>query len=162
MESRLCNRCGQEKHISEFHKNGTDKVTGEQNYRLDCKVCYRAHRIANKKSFNKFANNTKHRTGEVDDVIDFKQWKACLVHFEGKCAYCGSEQTRTKHHTKEHVVPVAKSGTSSVGNIVPACKSCNCSKQDNDMEKWFRQQCFFTEAKLIRIKEWMALWQTQQ
>ena len=161
METRVCNRCGQEKLITEFHKNGVDKETGAQRYRLDCKVCYRAHRIANKKSFTKFANNTKHRTGETEDVITFEQWKACLVHFNGRCAYCGGEQTRKKHHTKEHVVPVAKSGTSSVGNIVPACKSCNSSKQDNDMETWFRKQPFFTESKLQRIKEWMSLWQNK-
>lgn len=162
MESRICNRCSKEKPISEYHKNGADKETGAQRYRLECKVCYRAHRIANKKSFTKFANNTKHRTGEVSTVISYDQWKACLVHFEGRCAYCGAEQTRRHKHTKEHVVPVANGGDSSVSNIVVACTRCNCSKQDRPMELWYREQEFFNETRLQRIKEWIAIWKNKK
>lgn len=47
---------------------------------------------------------------------------------QGICQYCqrkcGSEEL-----TMDHVVPVARGGTSTPGNIVPACRDCNAKKK---------------------------------
>ena len=47
---------------------------------------------------------------------------------KGVCAYCGN-QTPPRALTMDHVVPVARGGRSSKGNIVPACKACNSKKK---------------------------------
>lgn len=47
---------------------------------------------------------------------------------KGLCAYCGS-QTPPRELTMDHVVPVARGGRSSKGNVVPACKACNTRKK---------------------------------
>ena len=38
METKICSKCGIEKSISEYHKNGFDR-SGKQQYRGYCKVC---------------------------------------------------------------------------------------------------------------------------
>lgn len=48
------------------------------------------------------------------------------------CLYCGS----TKNISADHVIPVAKGGTHSIGNLVPACQSCNSSKGARTITEW--------------------------
>lgn len=53
-------------------------------------------------------------------------WKNRIA--QGKCYYCGV-QVPPKELTLDHVVPLVRGGTSTRGNCVPACKSCNSQKQ---------------------------------
>ena len=75
------------------------------------------------------------------------QLRARFAQFANRCAYC--EATGDLHI--EHVVPIAKGGTHALGNIIPACKDCNFSKRDKEVEKWYRQQAFFTEKRWVKI-----------
>lgn len=150
--TQQCTVCGDEKPISEFPKNGKDK-DGNTRYRPDCKVCYNIKRKISKKKHNKFMNNTKHRTGE-EQTLTIEDWKECLIHFRGECAYCGAKQSRRVKLTKEHVIPVSKKGPTVKTNIIPGCTSCNCSKSNEDLEVWYRKQKFFNEERLQRIRRW--------
>ncbi len=47
---------------------------------------------------------------------------------KGLCAYCG-KRFPPKELTLDHVVPVARGGRSTKGNVVPACKECNNKKK---------------------------------
>jgi 5-methylcytosine-specific restriction endonuclease McrA len=47
---------------------------------------------------------------------------------EGVCYFCGNK-VPPKELTMEHVVPIIRGGTTSKGNIVPACKECNSKKK---------------------------------
>lgn len=53
-------------------------------------------------------------------------WKNILG--KGICHYCGQKFT-AKDLTMDHLVPIARGGTSSKGNVVPACKKCNTEKK---------------------------------
>lgn len=46
----------------------------------------------------------------------------------GLCAYCGNAFA-PKDLTMDHVVPVARGGRSTKGNVVAACKACNNRKK---------------------------------
>lgn len=59
-----------------------------------------------------------------------QDWNNVLVLFANACAYCGLRDCRL---TVEHLVPVSKGGKTVRGNIVPACYSCNASKQDKGL-----------------------------
>lgn len=48
------------------------------------------------------------------------------------CTYCGSK----KDIQIDHVIPLAKGGTHSLGNLTPACKACNMSKKDLLLAEW--------------------------
>jgi HNH endonuclease len=150
----VCNTCGEDKTLQEFPKNGVDSL-GIQRHRADCTMCYNIKRKVNKKKFNKFVNNTKHRTGEVD-TYTIKDWRNALLYFGGCCAYCGAEQSRRRPLTKEHVVPVDKGGATVKHNIVPGCKSCNSSKGASDMETWYRKHEKFSVDRLNKIRRWCS------
>lgn len=53
------------------------------------------------------------------------QWKAIILAYRGRCAYCGK---KPKKLTQDHVVPLARHGTHTADNIVPSCLSCNLKK----------------------------------
>ena len=68
--------------------------------------------------------------------------------FGNCCAYCdqvGDMQI-------EHVEPISKGGLHDIGNIVPACPSCNYSKRTSEMESWYRRQPFFSKLRLQAIR----------
>lgn len=46
----------------------------------------------------------------------------------GVCHYC-QKKFAPKDLTMDHVVPLARGGSSTQGNIVPACKDCNRDKK---------------------------------
>lgn len=53
-------------------------------------------------------------------------WKNELA--KGVCHYCG-KRFAPEELTMDHIVPVARGGRSSRGNVVPCCKSCNNAKK---------------------------------
>lgn len=52
-------------------------------------------------------------------------WKNLLA--RGRCHYCGKTFAPAEL-TMDHIVPVARGGRSTKGNIVPSCKTCNSRK----------------------------------
>ncbi|RYZ96511.1 MAG: HNH endonuclease, partial [Proteobacteria bacterium] len=53
-------------------------------------------------------------------------WKS--IKAKGICHYCGKKFKPTEI-TMDHTVPVARGGTSTKGNVVPACLKCNQEKK---------------------------------
>ena len=53
-------------------------------------------------------------------------WKRQLA--KGKCYYCG-KPAAPGELTMDHIVPVARGGRTSKGNVVTACKPCNNRKK---------------------------------
>jgi 5-methylcytosine-specific restriction endonuclease McrA len=53
-------------------------------------------------------------------------WKQKLS--AGICHYC-KKKFNARELTLDHIVPIARGGTSTPGNVVPACKSCNQEKK---------------------------------
>ena len=56
-------------------------------------------------------------------------WWTSLV--DPVCSYCDDPAT-----TIDHVIPVSKGGTHDLSNLVPACRPCNASKGDKDVDSW--------------------------
>lgn len=53
------------------------------------------------------------------------------------CTYCGGHA-----NTADHVIPVSKGGGHSLDNLVPACTTCNSTRQDRDrvrLKYWNRR-----------------------
>lgn len=63
----------------------------------------------------------------------FKFWlRAEVFRLKGSCcAYCHRPADQI-----DHVVALVRGGTDAIDNLVPACRSCNSSKQDKPVEQW--------------------------
>ena len=61
-------------------------------------------------------------------------WKEKIV--KGVCHYCG-DQFSPNSLTMDHIVPMARGGKSTKGNVVPSCKKCNTTKK------------YYTSAEII-------------
>jgi len=53
----------------------------------------------------------------------------------GICHYCG-KKFPPQELTMDHLVPIIRGGTSTKGNVVPACKNCNSKKKHMLPTEW--------------------------
>jgi 5-methylcytosine-specific restriction endonuclease McrA len=60
-------------------------------------------------------------------------WKRRLA--KGVCHYCG-RPTPPAELTMDHIVPIARGGKSTRGNLVTACKECNNRKKQLLPMEW--------------------------
>jgi hypothetical protein len=77
-------------------------------------------------------------------------WFRCLDYWNNTCAYCGAQQSFWWRLEQDHIIPRSKGGLDELVNIVPACKSCNCSKHDNDLDVWLAKKFKPSQVKKIR------------
>lgn len=54
--------------------------------------------------------------------------------FDRRCAYC--DVLIEGQPDPDHVVPLAGGGHNGIGNILPACRACNCDKRDVPLHEW--------------------------
>ena len=70
--------------------------------------------------------------------LDFTEqdWARLVARYRGRCAYCG-ERPDTLH--REHVIPIARGGRHSIGNILPSCPTCNYRKKTKLLVEFRRE-----------------------
>lgn len=72
------------------------------------------------------------------DELDGQEWRFVkanwLVDGVVRCAYCGE---KTESPTRDHAQPISKGGGTHPHNIVPACGSCNRSKNNKPATEWY-------------------------
>ena len=66
--------------------------------------------------------------------VTVEQWYGILTYFGGRCAYCLRNGLPLE---RDHVIPLKRGGLDEPGNVVPACKSCNCSKNAAILPLWY-------------------------
>lgn len=64
-------------------------------------------------------------------LITKKEYKKL---YSTDCFYCGNSA-----NSIDHVIPLSRGGSHSIGNLVPACLHCNCSKKDKTIMEWRRR-----------------------
>ncbi len=67
------------------------------------------------------------------DLRNSQWWKRQCA--KGRCHYCG-RSVAPAELTMDHIVPVARGGKSTRGNVVPCCKTCNNNKKQMLPMEW--------------------------
>lgn len=77
---------------------------------------------------NAFVRNMLSRIG--NEQFNAAQWEVVIAEFGNRCAYCGSDGDLVM----DHVIPINRTalGEHRLGNLAPACRSCNAKKADQD------------------------------
>ena len=93
--------------------------------------------------------NLKHN---LQVTLTLGQWEQIKTDFDYKCAYCGMSEKEHKNlfneslH-QEHFLALSNGGEFTHNNIIPACRSCNSSKNNKLFADWFREQPFYSKKR---------------
>ena len=106
------------------------------------------------------ANRGKHNISEqrreaikrqLPSTLTLAQWELIKISFDGRCCYCGKEEPLTQ----EHFIPLSKGGEYTHNNILPACQSCNSSKNTRDFLIWYPKQFFYSKKREQKILKYL-------
>jgi len=171
---KKCTKCGEEKLIDEFNKNGKNK-DGSVRYKSRCKVCvkeyneeyykenkeyyseYQKKRYDENKEYYFIANHKRKALKRLNGgSYTVEQLQECLEFFDYKCAYSGEDiELDLSNFHREHIVPISKGGASYIWNICISVDWVNLSKHNSDMEEWYRKQSYFSEERLSKVYQWI-------
>ncbi len=79
------------------------------------------------------AHDLKRERRKARELRESQWWKRRLA--KGVCGYCG-QPTPPRELTMDHIVPIARGGQSTRGNVVPCCKQCNNAKKQLLPMEW--------------------------
>ena len=89
----------------------------------------------------------------VEHDLTDAQWAALQAAWGG-CAYCGAVGTALQ---RDCVLALSRGGRYTLDNIVPACRSCNTSKCNDEVTGWLRRKRLDERAFLLRHLEISAV-----
>ena len=92
------------------------------------------------------------RVAKRDNDLTAAEW-AALLEAWGGCAYCDTEGGALQ---RDCVLPISRGGRYTVANVVPACRSCNASKGNDEVTGWLRRTKRDERAFLLRLAEVQA------
>lgn len=98
------------------------------------------------------ARRRKRRMERVEHDLSDEQW-AALKEAWGGCAYCGATD---KPLQRDCVQAISRGGRYTLGNIAPACASCNASKCNDEVTGWMRRKRLDERTFLLRHIEIQA------
>lgn len=67
-------------------------------------------------------------------VVSSRDWLRLVRRYDGRCFYCKADGRMSM----DHVIPISRGGRHSIGNLVPACVTCNSSKRNRTITEWKR------------------------
>lgn len=106
-------------------------------------------RLKNTKRISTNKQRRHSRQKGLKSTFTHNEWLEAIDAFDGLCAYCGED----KELTRDHFIPVTSDGEFTVENIIPACRSCNSSKNNTEFFEWYRYHdeiyCEDRERKII-------------
>ena len=95
------------------------------------------------------ARKRKRRMDRVEHDLSDEQWTALKAAWGG-CAYCGEAD---KPLQRDCVLALSRGGRYTLDNIVPACRSCNTSKCNDEVTGWLRRKRLDERTFLLRHLE---------
>ena len=116
----------------------------------------RKYREENKEYHRSYMRRRNSHKRNLASTLTINQWRHAQSYFNHNCAYCGSATTLEQ----EHFWPLSKGGGYTRTNIIPACRSCNASKNNKPFEEWYPTHESYSperEAKIYQYFEQLAL-----
>lgn len=103
----------------------------------------------------RFNTHVNRRSREEQGGITTEQWKECLDYFHWTCAYSGEYIGGNKtDRTLDHIIPLYAGGKNEIWNLIPMKRNYNCSKKERLPMEWYKEQEYYDEDRVNKIKEW--------
>ncbi|NNF53625.1 MAG: HNH endonuclease [Acidimicrobiales bacterium] len=113
------------------------------------RVTYGWRVASNRSRRARAARKRKRRMARVEHDLSDQQWTAIKAAWGG-CAYCGAADTALQ---RDCLLALSRGGRYTLENIVPACRSCNASKCNEEVTGWLRRKRLDEKAFLLRHYE---------
>jgi len=97
----------------------------------------------------RYARKRKKRMAKVEHDLTEAQWTDLQVAWKG-CAYCGVAGAALQ---RDCVLAISRGGRYTLDNVVPACRSCNTSKCNEEVTTWMRRKRLDESRFLVRYYE---------
>lgn len=88
---------------------------------------------------------------ELPYDFTIEDWEYAKEYFNCSCAYCGDKENDNIKLEQDHFIAMSKGGGYTKFNIIPACRTCNSSKHNNDFLEWYEKQLFYNESNVETI-----------
>lgn len=143
------------RHAANYQRNRTERNAKMREHRLKNLTAYnkrtrdwvaanpdRRRDIANR--YGKTPKGTaarlrrRARERQLSDTFTANEWLFCLRYWRNRCAYCGEHKPLSADHFIPLVSPDCPGTVAE--NMLPACKSCNSSKQHRDPVDWLSER----------------------
>lgn len=111
------------------------------------KLRTKLYRINNREYFRNYEQKRRSIKNSLLCTLTSDEWENTIEYFENSCCYCGKKAPLEQ----EHFIPLTKRGGYTSDNIIPACKSCNSSKNNSDFFEWYPRQEFYNTERENKI-----------
>lgn len=72
------------------------------------------------------------RKRAAEGYHSWQEWESLVADYSGLCAYCSTAPAESR----DHVIPISRGGSNNIENILPACLTCNKTKNARTVEEW--------------------------
>lgn len=106
--------------------------------------------------FRVASNKRRARKSFLPDNFSTADWQLCLRYWGDRCATCGSDE----NIQADHWIPLSAPNCPGTipSNMIPLCRTCNCSKHDSDPVEWIaRKLSDKAQVKLDEIQAYLTL-----
>lgn len=104
------------------------------------------------------ARRRRARVAAADNDLTTAEWTSIRDAWAA-CAYCGTTEVPLQ---RDCVLPISRGGRYTLANVVPACRSCNASKCNDEVTSWMRRRRLDEPRFLLRHLEVVALLQSPE
>jgi len=127
-----CRKCDADARYAYRHSGAFTRVA-YRNWPEEKKILNRQRNLAYNKA-NKHKRTlamSKRRARQKQNGVFVIHDYEILAIQRANCFYCGNPGGEV-----DHVIPLSRGGAHSIGNLVPACRSCNSSKNNRFITEW--------------------------
>lgn len=129
-----------QQHLKEY--NARYYIENKEYKKIQRKQWGEQNRDARNEYMRIINHNRRAKLKGLANKLSPKQWKEIKEAFNDSCAYCGMSEGEHKVQFneslhQEHFIPLTEGGEYTHNNIIPACRICNSSKNNNDFFEWY-------------------------
>jgi 5-methylcytosine-specific restriction endonuclease McrA len=153
-----------QRYLKSYDKDKRKKYYEEnkERYKLNGKIYYKNNLNRKRECGKQYRLNNRDKIAIVNQkrraikkqlpyTLTITQWNTIKKHFNNSCAYCGKKSKLEQ----EHFIPLSKGGGYTECNIIPACRSCNSSKQDTYFYQWYPSHEHYNKQREQKIYDYL-------
>jgi len=125
----------QHRQYDEVHKE-EKRAYDSQHYRVNREKILEYHKRyfeEHPSAQGRYRANRRARMASAGGSFTGEELRLKYEEYDNRCVYCGSNGSLTS----DHMVPLARGGSNTIDNIVPACFKCNNEKHTLTSEEFF-------------------------